>query len=77
MAQARVLHIGDAVRLPSGRRAQVMVAAIPTKPWIAVAFEGHWAVRRDREPIESPSYAGLNEIDAKALVKLLKQVDVR
>ena len=60
--------------LPSGKHARVMVAAIPTKPWVAVPFEGRWAVRRDND---AASYAGLDEADARALAKLLNQVGVR
>ena len=77
MAQQRVLQIGDPVRLPSGRSARVMVAAIPTRPWVAVRFEGQWAVRRDQDAEEWTSYAGLDETDARALAKLLNQVGVR
>jgi len=53
-----------------------MVAAIPNRPWVAVEFEGQWAVRRDHDGAES-SYAGLDETDARALAKLLNQVGVR
>ena len=76
MAPQRILHIGDPVQLPSGKRARVMVAAIPNRPWVAVEFEGQWAVRRDHDGAES-SYAGLDETDARALAKLLNQVGVR
>ena len=51
-----------------------MVAAIPTRPWVAVPFEGQWAVRREHD---AASYAGLDETDARALAKLLNQVGVR
>ena len=51
-----------------------MVAAIPNRPWVAVEFEGQWAVRREHD---ADSYAGLDEADARALAKLLNQVGVR
>ena len=72
----RTLDIGDPVRLPSGRSARVMVAAIPNRPWVAVAFEGRWAVRREHDAREWPGYAGLDETDARALARLLNQVGV-
>ena len=51
-----------------------MVAAIPNRPWVAMEFEGQWAVRREDD---ASSYAGLDETDARALAKLLNQVGVR
>ena len=77
MAPQRIPRIGDAVHLPSGRRATVVVAAISNRPWIAVEVEGKWAVRRDGEPFRVAGYAGLDETDARALAKLLNQVGVR
>ena len=58
MAPQRILQIGDPVQLPSGKRARLMVTAIPNRPWIAVQFEGQWAVRREHD---AASYAGQEE----------------
>lgn len=77
MAPQRIPRIGDPVQLPSGRRARVMVATIPTRPWFAVQVDRQWAVRREHDLVEWSGYAGLDETDAKALAKLLNQVGVR
>ena len=53
-----------------------MVAAIPNRPWVAVACEGRWAVRREQDAPDWPGYAGLDETDARALARLLNQVGV-
>jgi hypothetical protein len=54
-----------------------VVVTIPTRPWLAVQFDGQSAVRCEHDPVEWCGYAGLDETDGKALAKLLNQVGVR